>query len=98
MPVGEVVEAFAGLTLPEIATQHPFNTLRHLFRRDGTANLASDRELRPTATADDDVIALDLFVLTLFNLCRKQADIADIVLGTGVWAARQVDVDRLIQC
>ena len=50
------------------------------------------------AAADDDVVALDrVAVVADRDLRADQADVADVVLGAGMMAAGQVDVDRRVE-
>ena len=65
-------------------------------RRCGRSRAPSPARRPRRAAADVDVIALD-HVLAASTLVAEQADVADVVLGAGVRAAGEVDVDRLIE-
>src|SRR5205807_4381593 len=97
VPAGKFVEVLAWAALRQIRLQHRSDALRHFLRRNRTADFATELGIGATAAADHDVIALDLFVLALLDLCREQTDIADIVLSTGIGTASQMNVDRLAE-
>ena len=62
------------------------------------AQLAADPGVLGEPAADDDVVALDrVAVLADRDLGADQADVADVVLGAGMVAAGQVDVDRHVE-
>jgi hypothetical protein len=94
---GEFVKALIRPALRQIALEDSFDAFRHLIGGDRAVNLAAEFELGAAAAADEDVIALDLFVLAFLDLSREQTDIADIVLGAGIGAPGQMNVDGLIE-
>ena len=71
--------------------------MRQLVGRDVAGDLAPERRFAAAAAADHQVIALDLLVAAGIDLGREQADIADVMLGAGIRAAGQMNVDRLVE-
>lgn len=84
------------LALGEIRLQHALELLRQIGHAHVAPQLAAERALVAGAAADHHAIALD-HVVALRDLDAEQADIADIVLGAGMRAAGEVDVDRLVE-
>ena len=61
--------------------QYGFDARRYLVGGDRPINLSAEPRLGTAAAADQDVITLDFLLFTLFDLCRQQADVPDIVLA-----------------
>src|SRR5207248_6975323 len=96
VPADEVIERLVAVAVVEVGPQHPLDDGRRLVGRDGAEDLAAEVLVGPVAAADEDVVAFDRLVAGL-DLGAEQADVAEVVLGAGVRAAGQVDVDGLIQ-
>src|SRR5882757_11048649 len=95
MATAELEERFAGRrAMGEPGREQALEQRRQVVERHRLGVLARHRLLggRSGPAADIDVIALDA-LLTLLDLAGEQADITDIMLGTGVMAAGEVDVD-----
>ena len=97
VPVGKGAEGFACFAPRQEAAKQGFEALGQRVGRDVAGDLAPEAEFGTAAAAKDQVIPLDLLVAAQIDLGRDQADIADIMLGAGIRAAGQVDVDRRIE-
>ena len=61
-------------------------------------DLAADRALGAEAAAGNDVIAIDRIAFLIDRDARRdETDVADVMLRAGMMAAREMDVDRLIE-
>lgn len=60
--------------------------------------LPGNRTINAVTTTDEDVVAVDgVAVVVHRHPCADQADVADVVLRTGVMAASEMDVDRRLK-
>src|SRR3984893_49619 len=80
-----------------VGLEHALDGRRRVLRLYIAVDFAAERGVRAKGAADMNVIALDRVALVQFHLRRDQADLADEVLGAGVMAAGEMDVDRLIE-
>ena len=67
-----------------------------MFDRDALEDLAAERFVVAEAAANEDVVAFFGFAGD-FDGGAEEADVADVMLGAGVRAAGEMDVDRLIE-
>src|SRR5580700_130115 len=80
-----------------VGLEDALDGLRRVLRLDVAVDLAAERRVRPETAADEHVIALDrVAVLADLHLAGEQADLADEVLGAGMVAAGEVDIDRRV--
>src|SRR5579883_3654406 len=80
----------------EIGLQQPLDGLWRLACLEVVIDLLPDLGLRAEAAAGEQMIALDHIIalaLTRRYLGRDQADVADVVLGAGMVAAGEMDVE-----
>ena len=88
----EILEGFRTASFFEIDKQDPFDEGLQLFKRNCLENLATHRLSFSEAAADADVVSFAL--VTRFD--PEKANVANVVLGAGVRAAGDVQVDRLL--
>src|SRR5215210_792213 len=98
MPSGEGEKALGRIgSMSEVRLKQTLDALRRVFGLHVGVDQLGDGGVAAEAAADMDVIALDLIVLADRDLGPDEADVADVMLGAGVRAAGQVDVDRLVE-
>src|SRR5690348_6212161 len=78
----------------QVGFQESLDSLRSILRFDIAVDVPADLGVRTKTAAGEQMIALDCVVaLPDRHLRRQQADIADVVLRTGMMAAREMDVE-----
>ena len=93
---GELLESFPGVPALQISRQHFFQRRLQLLKRDAAENLPAHGLVVTEAAADADVIAFQRLAGD-FHLRAEQPDVAHVMLRAGIWAAGQMDVERLIE-
>src|SRR5262252_8854716 len=83
--------------MSEITFEHALDGLRHVLRLHVAIDLAAERRVGTKTTTDIDVIALDAVFFGNRNLAGEQADIADVMLGAGMMATGEMDIDRAVE-
>ena len=84
--------------MPEIGLEQPLDTGRNVLGGHVGIEQCRDSGVGAKSSADMQVIPLDLITVVVDrHLGTNQPDVADIVLGAGIVAASQVDVDRLVE-
>src|SRR5581483_7243905 len=104
MAAGKCQEVFEwARAMREIGLEQLFDGLRRLLRLEVAINLLSDFGVGTEAAARKQMVAFNsIIVVAERNLGGEEADIADVMLGAGVVAAGQmniqwrVDLDPLI--
>ncbi len=96
MAAGEVAERFPRLAVSQVTLQHFLERRLELLKGNSLKHLATDGLVVAKAAADEYVIAFDRFAGEL-HLGTEQADVAQVMLGAGIRAAGQVDIDRLLE-
>src|SRR5262245_39764516 len=96
MAAREVEEALFSNTMIEVSAQHFLEEGWDFRERHVAPHFAADAAPVAIASTHENVVALD-HVVPSRDLRTEKADISNIVLGAGVRAAGQVDVDRLIE-
>src|SRR5262245_35715135 len=94
--VGEFLERFTTLPMLKVGAQHALECIGQFARDDSRKDLAADSLVFPKAAAHKDVIAVK-GLRADFCFCAEAADVAHIMLGTGIWAAGQVNVHGPIE-
>src|SRR6516225_1877391 len=88
---------FFGNSVRQIGLEQFLNRLRRVLRLEVAVDLLSDIGIGPESAAGEQVIALDrVIALADWYFGRDQADVADVVLGAGVMAAGEVNVQRCV--
>ena len=96
MARGEVAEGFAARSLFLIDAQNFFEGRFELFDGNSLEELAAEEFVITEAAADEDVVAFFGFAGD-FDGGGEEADVADVMLGAGVGATGEMDVDGLIE-
>ena len=89
-------ESFVGVSLLLVTAQDFLECRLQLLDGNALEDLAAEGFVFGEAAADEDVVAFFGFAGD-FDARAEEADVADVVLGAGVGAASEVDVDGLIQ-
>src|SRR5215213_8036057 len=86
------------MAVRQIGPQQRLDAGGTILRSNALPQLAADPGVLGEPAADDDVVALDRVAVVADRYLRTdQADVADVVLGAGMMAAGQVDVDRHVE-
>src|SRR3954471_2836132 len=86
------------MAVRQIGPQQRLDAGGTILRSNALPQLAADPGVLGEPAADDDVVALDrVAAVADRDLGADQADVADVVLGAGMMAAGQVDVDRHVE-
>ena len=93
MPAREIDEAFAAIALRQIDLKHMLQQCGQLVKCNASKNFARHSLFLPKTAPEYYVVTLNR-IAALINLCSEQADIAHIVLGAGIRAAREMNVNR----
>ena len=81
----------------QIGFQNVFDDARCVFGDNVAIEFAAERGVRTEAAADQNVIALDrIVVFVRLDLAGEQTDLRDKMLGAGMMAAGQMNIDRRI--
>src|SRR5690606_15854195 len=98
MATGEIEEGFGGRTaVGQIGPEQAFHGIWAIVPRNITEQFATDAGIAAGTAADKQVEAFDrVSVVAPVDLAGDEPDVADIVLGAGVVAAGQVNVDRRV--
>src|SRR5262249_16774291 len=84
-------------TVGDISLEDALDRLWGIDGLDVAIKLAAEHGVRAEPAADQDVIAFDLLaVLGFLHFAGEQPDFADEVLGAGVMAPGEMDVDRRV--
>src|SRR5512134_518975 len=84
--------------MADIGFQDALDSARRSVGRDIAIELAPERRIRTEAAADMNVIALDrIGIFRHAHLAGDQANIADIVLSTGMMTAGEMYVHRHVE-
>src|SRR5712691_2708610 len=99
MTIREGEEALRrGSAVREIGPQDAFDRRRRVFGLHVAVKLAAEHGIGSEAAAGKDVVALDGIALFRgLHLASQQTDLADVVLGAGVVAAGEMDIDRPVE-
>src|SRR5215469_9656496 len=99
VPAGESEEAFLRRdAVREISLEHALDGLRRILGFDIAVDFRRDRRVRAETATDVNVVALDrVAVFGDLHLAGEQADVADVMLGAGVVASGEMDVDRIVE-
>lgn len=92
----EGAEGFGGGAVRLVGFQHLFQCGLQLFDGNTLEDLASERFVIAEAATDKDVIAFLRFARD-FDRGAEETDISDVMLGAGVRATSEVDVDWLVE-
>src|ERR1051326_7820435 len=96
VPGGEGLEGFPVLTMAQVALEHLFQGRLEIAEGDALKDLTADGVPRAEPAPDEDVVAIDRFA-GHFDLGAQQADVPHVVLGAGVRATGEVDIDRPVE-
>ena len=89
---GEAEEGFSGFTALGVGGEEALDFRGQVSETDRWDEFACETLILIGAAADDDLVAL-----FAGDLHAHEADVADVVLGAGVMAAGDVQIDRLIK-
>src|SRR5471030_1115923 len=85
-------------TVRDIAFEHAFDGLRCILRLDVAIDLTAKHGIGTKAAADQDMVTLDCVAVGgRLHLASEQANFANVMLGTGMMAAGQVNIDRSVE-
>ena len=96
MPAGEGDERFVKLASGEIDLEYAFEQHRKFAERNTREDLPANARVRAAAAAENNIVSFHRFAADI-DLNALQADITDVVLRTGIRAAGDMDVDRMIE-
>ena len=99
MPARESEEGFIRRrAMRQIGLEHALHDTGRVLGLDVAIDVAREPHLCAVSAADQNVVALDgVTFLRSLHLAGQKADIADVVLGTGMMTSGQVDVDRAVE-
>src|SRR5579872_6165654 len=84
--------------MSKIYLQQLFDRLRHILRLDVAIDLLPDLGVGTETASGIQMVAFNgIVVVAEGNLGREKADIADVMLGAGVVAAGQMNVQRRVE-
>src|SRR3954452_10091118 len=90
-------EGFVGSgAMGDIGLEQSFDRLRRVLCLEVVVDLLPDVGVRTEPAAGEEMITLHRVLLVDRHARPDQADVADVMLGTGMVAAGNVDVDRLV--
>ena len=90
-------EGFTRVSIFLIDLEEVFDEWGNVVERDSLENFARDGLSIINATAENDVVAFHLLSVFQFDRGAHHADVTDVVLGTRVMTAREMNVDRLVE-
>ena len=96
MASGELLKGFGGLAMLHERADHSFERIWHFGGEDSGEDLTAYRLVFSEAAADEDVIGFETFAAE-FGSCAEAADVAHVMLGAGMGAAGDVDINRLVE-
>src|SRR5262249_16530830 len=96
---GESEEAFSRRCAGRgVGLEHALDGLRRILGFDIAVDFRRDRRVRAETATDVNVVALDrVAVFGDLHLAGEQADVADVMLGAGMMASGEMDVDGAIE-